>query len=87
MLDFACTICSYGQIEDSIDASIQRLEDYMEKQEGGLITTIKNDTDNTMAKRMTIIKKQKWEEKQLYGRFEGLINNISHLDVVKKREL
>ena len=27
---------------------------------------------------MTIIRKQKWEEKQLYGRFKRLINNISH---------
>ena len=27
---------------------------------------------------MTITKKQKWEEKQLYGRFKRLINNISH---------
>ena len=28
--------------------------------------------------RTTINKKQKWEEKQLYGRFKRLINNISH---------
>ena len=27
---------------------------------------------------MTITWKQKWEEKQLYGRFIRLINNISH---------
>ena len=27
---------------------------------------------------MTITKKQKWEEKQLYGRFKRLINDISH---------
>ena len=47
-----------ASIEDSIDASI-RLEDYIEKHEGGLITAIKNDTDNTMANRMTITKKQK----------------------------
>ena len=46
-------------IEDSVDASIQWLEDYIEKHEGGLITAIKNDTDNTMANRMTIIRKQK----------------------------
>ena len=30
--------------------------------------------DNTM----TITRKQKWEGKQLYGRFKRLINNISH---------
>ena len=63
--------------EDSVDASI-RLEDYIEIHEGGLITAIRNDTNNTMANRMTITRKQKWEEKQLYGRFKRLINNISH---------
>ena len=52
----------------------KRLEDYIEKQEEGLITTIRNDTDNTMDNRMTITRKQKWEEKQLYGCFKRLIN-------------
>ena len=65
-------------IEDSVDASIQPLEDYIEKHEGGLITAIRNDTDNTMDNTMTITRKQKWEEKQVYGRFKRLINNISH---------
>ena len=64
-------------IEDSVDASIQRLEYYIEKHEGGLITAIKNNTDSTITNRMTITKKQKWEEKQLYGCFKGLMNNIS----------
>ena len=30
-----------------------------------------------LANRMTITKKQKWEEKHLYGHFKRLINNIS----------
>ena len=34
--------------EDSIDASIQQLEDYIEKHERGLITATSNDTDNTL---------------------------------------
>ena len=67
-----------ASIEDSVDASIQRLEDYVEKHERGLITAIRNDTDNTMTNRMTIPRKQKWEEKQLSGHFKRLINNISH---------
>ena len=50
-------------IEDSVHASIQRLEDYIEKQERGLITAIRNNTDNTIDNRMTITRKQKWEEK------------------------
>ena len=53
-------------IEDSIDTSIQRLEDYIEKYEGGLITDIRNETDNMMGKRMSINWKQKWEEKSLW---------------------
>ena len=48
-----------ASIENSVDASIQRLEDYIEKHERGLITDIRNDTDNTMANRMTITRKQK----------------------------
>ena len=66
-----------ASIEDSVDALIQRLEDYIEKHEGGLITTIRNDTENTMDNRVTT-RKLKWEEKQIYGRFQRLINNISH---------
>ena len=65
-------------IEDNVDALIQRLEDYIQKHDVELITAIRNDNDNTMDNRMTIIKKQKWEGKQLYGRFKRLINNISH---------
>ena len=37
-----------ASIEDSVDASIQRLEDYTEKDERGLIKAIRNDTDNTI---------------------------------------
>ena len=65
-------------IEDTVDASIQRLEDYIEKHKRGLITAIRNDTENTIDDRMTTTNKQKWEEKQLYGRFKRLVNNISH---------
>ena len=63
-------------IEDSVDASIQ--EGYIEKHEGGLITAIRNNTNNTIDNRMTNTRKQKWEEKQLHGRFKRLINNILH---------
>ena len=61
-----------ASIEDSVDASIQWLEDYIEKLERGLITAIRNDTDNTINDRMTTIRKQKWEKKktQPYGCFK-----------------
>ena len=55
--------------EDSVDVLIHRLEDNIEKWEGGLITAIKNDTDNTVTNRMTITTKQKSEVKQLQKRF------------------
>ena len=64
--------------EDNIDASIRRVKDYREEHEGGLITAIRNDTDNTVDNRMTITRKQKFEGKQLFGRFKRLIKNISH---------
>ena len=67
-----------ASIEDTVDASIRRLKVYTEKHERGLITTIRNDADNTINERMTTTRKQKWEGKQLYGRFKRLINNISH---------
>ena len=48
------------------------------KHEGGLITSIRNNTDNTIDNKMRITRKQKWEEKLFYERFNRLINNISH---------
>ena len=51
-------------IEDSVDELIQRLKDYIKKKDGGLITTIRNDTDNTMDNRMTKTRKQKSEGKK-----------------------
>ena len=50
-----------ASIEDSVDASIQRFDDYIGKHERGLLTVIGNDTDNTMDNKMTITRKQKWE--------------------------
>ena len=51
-----------ASIEDCIDASIQRLEDYIEKREERLITATRNNTDNMRTNRT---RKQKWEGKQL----------------------
>ena len=52
-----------ARIEDIVDASIQRLKDYIEKHERKLTTAIRNDTDNTIDDRMTTTRKQKWEKK------------------------
>ena len=40
-----------ASIEDSVDASIERLEDYIEKHERGRVTATGNDTDNTNSNR------------------------------------
>ena len=68
-----------ARIEDNVDASIQRLEVYIKKHDGVLITTIKNDTDNTINNRITLTRKQKWEGKQLYGRFLNDLWRTSHM--------
>ena len=63
-------------IENTVDASIRRLEDYTEKREGRLITATKNNTENTTE----IPRNHKLEEKQLYGRFKRLISdNYGHV--------
>ena len=48
-----------ASIEDTVNASLQRLEDYIEKHERGLITTIRVDTD-MINERMTTTRKQEW---------------------------
>ena len=63
--------------EDSVVATIRRLDDSIEKYEQRPITATRNDTYNTKFNRMTITRKQEWEEKQLYRRFKRLMTNIS----------
>ena len=48
-----------ASIEDSVDASIQRLKVCIQKHEGGLITATRNETENTMNNTMKITRKQK----------------------------
>ena len=67
-----------ASIEDSVDASIQRLEDYIGKHEKGLITAIRNNT---------LSRKLKWEEKQLNGRNNKQHLTRENLDVAMKRKL
>ena len=47
-----------ASIEDSVDASIQRLEDYGEKHKEVLITAIRKDTDKTMANRINVTREK-----------------------------
>ena len=48
-----------ASIEDSVDAMIQQLEDYIEKHEQGLVTAIRNYTDNTIDDKITTTREQK----------------------------
>ena len=65
-------------IENSVEAAIQRLEDYKEKHRGRVITTTENNTDDKRINRMEIIRKKNWERKQLYRRFKRLTSDITH---------
>ena len=51
-----------ASIEDTVYASIQRLEDYIGKLERGLITTIRNDTDNTIDEKVTTTREKNGKE-------------------------
>ena len=55
-----------ASIKDTVDASIQRLEDYIENHERGLNTDIRNDTDSTIDDRMTTTRKQNGKKTTLW---------------------
>ena len=59
-----------SSIQDSADAFIQQLEDYIKKHGDKLITATRNNTDITSINGTKITRKQKWEEKQLYRHFK-----------------
>ena len=71
-------------IQDSIDASIQRLENKIRKHGRRLITAIRNNTDNASINRTKTTRKLKWERKQLYGYFKQ--QTSENLDMAKKEK-
>ena len=48
------------------------------KHRGRLIAATRNNTNDTRTSGTTITRKQKWEEKQHYGRLKWLTSDISH---------
>ena len=58
-------------IEDSVDAIIQWLEDHIENRGKGLITVTRNDTDNTKTNRTTITRKQNGKKNNSMGFLNG----------------
>ena len=59
----------YTSNEECADALIQRIEDYMEKFGGRLITATRNKTNDTMISRAILTRKQKSDERQHYEHF------------------
>ena len=71
--------------EDSVDASIQRLEDYREKRGGKLITATRNNTDDTRISRTEITRKQKWKENNSMDATNKQYITRENVDVAKKK--
>ena len=66
-----------ANIENSIDTSIQRLEDCIEKRGGRLLRATRKNIDDPRISKLEITRKEKWKGKRLYGRFKRLTRNIS----------
>ena len=60
----------FARIQESVDASMRKLEEYFDKCQGRLIIATRNNTDNTSINRIKSTRKQKWEEKQISGHFK-----------------
>ena len=72
-------------IEDSVDASIQRLEKYIKKRRGRLITATRNKTNSKSSNRTKITTR-----KTTVWAFKRLTNNIQHEKTrtwLRKRDL
>ena len=65
-----------SRFEGCVDTSIHRLEDYIKKNKERLITANRNNRNNTKNNRITITRKQKWEEQQLYRHFKRQTSEI-----------
>ena len=67
-----------SSIENCIDVSIQGLENYIKKSNERLITAAHNGISNIRPDRkMTKTRKQKWEEKHIYGYFKRPTGKIT----------
>ena len=68
-----------ANIEDCVNTTIKALEDYTQKSTERLITAARNSDCNIWTIRDTTkTRKQKWEEKQLYGYFKRQTAEIAH---------
>ena len=61
--------------QDSIDASIQGLEDDIKNRGGKLITATRDHTDCTRTNRTKITRKWKWKEKLFYEHFDKQVKS------------
>ena len=68
-----------ANIEDSVDASIRGVEDYIKKSKERLMTVASKTTDHIRTNRTTTeTTEQKWKEKQLFGYLRRRTGKISH---------
>ena len=68
-----------ASFEYCVNASIQGLDDYIKKSKNRLITAANNNSGNiSIDRKITRIRKKKWEEKELYGYFKQQIGKIVH---------
>ena len=64
-------------IEDSADTSIRRRKDYIKRTKKDLLQQPKTTQVTEGSTEITPTRKQKWEEKQLYGYFKRQTREIS----------
>ena len=68
-----------ANIEDCVETTIQQLEDYTKKSKDRLLMAANNSRCGIWTNRKTTkTRKQKWEEKQLYGYFKRQIEEVAH---------
>ena len=72
--------------EDSVEASILRLEDYIEKSKEMLIIAIRHNTDNTRKNSTKKKNRKKPQKKTHYECFQRLISNYSILKIGQNTE-
>ena len=77
------------QLDDSVDILIRQLKGNIKKNKERLITATRKNKNNTSIKRKTINRKQKWEEKHLYGYSSDNKQNLprENLDMATKGKL
>ena len=78
----------FASIQDSVNASIQQLEDCVNRRRRRLIRATRNNPDNTSIHETKIIRKQKWEENNCMdtSSHKQVNSHSKNLDTAQKRK-